>query len=509
VGWGIRGNYGHETGAMIPGALAAMAVALLSGRTDWHRRVAYFGFFGALGWSFGGSISYMQVIGYTHSGHSLSVWYGFASLFVIGFLWAAMGGAGTALPAVLNRQQLTEFFPPLTAIFGAWWGQSLVEAAIETHASDFRQENPLYWYDTDWLGILVAMGAVLALAACRRRLDPASKLVLYMGVGWWAGFLLLVVGLGLRMTPPRGDNWAGCLGAVAGMFLFFQRHQWGAVAWASLTAGLIGGLGFAGATMLKLVEVTSGAQTNWHSVLEQTYGLFNGLGIAWAMSRLIREAPVQTDTPPAGERPIRRWTEIYVVAFVLLAIPYFNLKKNPEQWVKAEAMPAVLYGLSADTWYHLGFGLLALAVLALLFAHQRRPLALAPATWLGRGQLLYLALLGFVLTGNFERIVVNFQPERLVTEGTLHLNGVLCGLLVLLAPPRQETLVEPMHGSKYGPILRRTLIAGFVATLLAVTAFWGAVRAIYGDRHAGHSKLHIRFGPNATTEEPKPGQPHP
>src|SRR5437870_9094821 len=91
LGWGIRGNFGHEFGAMIPGALAGMAVALLSGRADWQRRVAQFGLFGAVGWAFGGSISYMQVIGYTHSGHSPSALYGFACLFVIGFLWAAAG----------------------------------------------------------------------------------------------------------------------------------------------------------------------------------------------------------------------------------------------------------------------------------------------------------------------------------------------------------------------------------------------------------------------------------
>src|SRR5436190_20366656 len=126
LGWGVRGNFGHEYGALIPGALAAMAAVLLSGRADWWRRVAYFGFFGALGWSFGGSISYMQVIGYTHSGHSPSVAYGFACLFVIGFLWAAMGGAGTALPAFLNRERLTEFFAPLTAVFVGWAVQDIV-----------------------------------------------------------------------------------------------------------------------------------------------------------------------------------------------------------------------------------------------------------------------------------------------------------------------------------------------------------------------------------------------
>lgn len=509
IGWGVRGNFGHETGAMIPGALAAMAVALLSGRPDWHRRIAYFGFFGALGWSFGGSISYMQVIAYTHSGHSLSVWYGFACLFVIGFLWAAMGGAGTALPAVLSRERLTEFFAPLSAIFAAWWGQSLVEAFIDTHPSDFRQQNPLYWYDTDWLGVLVAMGAVLLLAAVRRRLNCASKLVLYMGVGWWVSFLLLVVTLHLRMTPPRGDNWAGCLGAVIGLFVYLGRHQLGAVAWATLATGIVGGLGFAGATMLKLVEVSGGGQTNWHSILEQTYGLFNGLGIAWAMARLARQAPLHEEASEGDTRPARRWTEVYAVFFVLVAIPYFNLRKDPEQWVKAEAMPAALYGLSADTWFSLAFALLAAAALVLLLAHLRRPLALVPATWLGRGQLLYLALLGVILVGNFARIVVNFQPERLVTEGVLHVNGVLCLLLALLAPPRREQKPDGLTAASYGPLLRRTALVGFGVSLLLVTVDWGIVRAIYGDRFAGQAKLHIRFGPNATTAEPKPGQPHP
>src|SRR5438309_3547570 len=148
IGWGIRGNFGHEYGAMIPGVLASLAAVLLSGRSDWHRRSLFFAFFGALGWSFGGSISYMQVIAYTHSGHSGSVLYGFACLFVIGFLWAAMGGAGTALPALVDRDRLTEFFAPLTAVFGGWLVQTFAENWLIAINPDYRHESPLYWYDT-------------------------------------------------------------------------------------------------------------------------------------------------------------------------------------------------------------------------------------------------------------------------------------------------------------------------------------------------------------------------
>src|ERR1041385_5306162 len=167
IGWGIRGNYGHEYGAMIPGALAAMAAVLSSGRDDWIERISYFGFFGALGWSFGGSISYMQVIAYTHSGHSGSVLYGFACLFLIGFLWAVLGGAGAALPAFLSREKLTEFFVPITAVFIGWTLQDIAVATWFAMDPDFRHQSPLYWYDTDWLAALVAIVALLPLALVR------------------------------------------------------------------------------------------------------------------------------------------------------------------------------------------------------------------------------------------------------------------------------------------------------------------------------------------------------
>ncbi len=49
IGWGIRGNFGHEYGAMIPGALAAMAAVLLSGRSDWVRLTPFFAMFGRWG----------------------------------------------------------------------------------------------------------------------------------------------------------------------------------------------------------------------------------------------------------------------------------------------------------------------------------------------------------------------------------------------------------------------------------------------------------------------------
>jgi hypothetical protein len=504
IGWGIRGNFGHEAGAMIPGALSAIAAVIASSREDWRRRVAYFAFFGALGWSFGGSMSYGQVLGYTHSGHSLSVLYGFASLFAIGFLWAALGGAATALPAVLDRARLTEFFAPLTAVFIAWWLQDLIEARLVAIDPQYRQGSPLYWYDTDWLGVTVALVTIIALALVRRRLDEATKLILHLGAGWWAGFAVLVLALGWRMTPPRSDNWAGCAGMAAAMIFYFERRGLRALTRAALVCGIIGGCGFALANLIKLVGIATGWQTNWHSVMEQVYGFINGLGIAFVISRLRRSAPRASDDPK-----IRRWTEVYAIAFVLLAMTWINFRKSPESWVRAEAVPAVLAGLPALFWFDLAYLMLSVAVVSMLIRHLQRPLPLIPAGWFGKCQLFYLVLLWWVVVGNFERALVAFSAPRLITEGVIFFNAVLC--TVLCVSGREAT--EPVAASETvrAERLGKMLLAGASLIALTIAGCWGATRAIYGDQVAGGNSRQIRFGneSTATREKPAADRPHP
>lgn len=490
IGWGIRGNFGHEFGAMIAGALAAMAAVLFAGRDDWHRRVAYFALFGAIGWSFGGSQSYMQVLAYTHSGDSISVLYGFACLFVIGFLWAAFGGAGTALPACLDRPRLTALFAPMTVVFVAWVAEDLwLEPWLASHK--YRRN----WFDTDWLGALVAIVAALGWAAARRRIDEGASLILHMAVGWWVGFLVLVVGLGFRMTPPRGDNWSGCLGMLGGLLVFCRRARVPEVALATLVTGFIGGIGFAGAVMLKLVEVTSGLQTNWHSIYEQTAGLFHGLGLAAAMALLARRTPRVVDDPP-----VRRWTEVHAVGFVLLGITYLNLRKNPGTWVKDNGIARVMYGLPLATWFDLGYAALAIAVLVPLVRHLRRPVPIVPPSPVGKGQLLYLVFLWWLVVGNLDRILPGFVEQRLVTEWAIHLNACACTLIVLLGAGSRGEAIAALPVEPGSRAVRLAVMVGAVATAIAIGLDWGIVRAIYGDRFAGHASLHIRFGPRSTVQ---------
>ena len=490
LGWGIRGNFGHEYGAMMPGALASLAVVLLSRRVDWQRRAAEFALFGALGWSFGGSISYMQVVAYTHSGDSLSVFYGFACLFVIGFLWAAPGGVGTAIAAIADRTFLSAIYLPMGVVFFLWWLQG---AAIEPWLR--QQGYKLFWYDTDWVAATLALVGALLVCVIRRRLDRANGLILAMAAGWWAGFSLLVLGLGLHMTPPRGDNWAGCLGMTLAVLGYCQWVGLGEVARAGLVCGFIGGIGFAAASMLKLVEVTSGLKTNWHSILEQTTGLFNGIGLAVAMASLARWNPPVENGDDPDSRPA---TNPLALGFVVLGITYLNLRKNVRQWIQFKSVPVEMAGLSASTWFDLAYVLVALSLLALLLRQKKRPLAIVPTSPLGQGQLLYVILLWWLVIGNFERALVGFTPERLVTEGVLHIVALACTLLVLMGPPEMVAMKPTPTDKTARPRLNRTIVAGLVAAIVSIIVDWAVVRAIYGDRFAGHAKQHIRFGPRAT-----------
>jgi hypothetical protein len=223
---------------------------------------------------------------------------------------------------------------------------------------------------------------------------------------------------------------------------------------------------------------------------------------------LARRAPKVTDEPP-----VRPWTEPSALGFVLLGITYLNLCKNPAAWTKAKSVPAVMLGLSAAMWFGLAYVALAAAFLVLVLAHRRRPLPLLPTTWWGRGQLLYLVFLWWIVLGNFERALVSFAPMRLVTEGVIHLNAVLCTVGVILgsrSSPVSEQSTAPAAVSWAG-LLPKVIGSGLVAMALSVCIDWGIVRGIYGNRFAGHANLHIRFGPNATATKEKPSQvnPHP
>lgn len=502
IGWGIRGQFGHEYGAALAGALAGMVVALLSGRQDWHCRVHYFAFFGAIGFAFGGGMSYMKNVAYVHSTDSVTVLYGFGTLFLLGFIWAAPAGTGLALAAYLNRDELTKIFVPVSVVFIFW----------------YLQEATRFWYQSaaeSWAGFIAGegMSAILAVLAVsvvilvrRAYWGPGSSLILHMAVGWCAGYLILVRVLHLSLNPPRAETWAGYLGMVGGILAFCWNYRLGGIGFATVGIGFLGGIGFALGAGVKLAAMATGFDTNWHSVMEQTQGFSLGIAIAVGMGLLIPRAPQLSNEPR-----IRPWTEVYSVTFVLVVLTYLNFRRSPGEWTKEIAtLTPQLYGIdiAADFlpsrgfigWFEMVYLAIAFAVILLLITHLRRGVPFIPESWLGKGQLLYLLFLWWIVTINFVHVLPRFTPVRLVTEFFITLNAVACTVLLVFGCFRTR-MVLPVNsaGQSYSSWIRNAVVLGFAGAVLVCVVGWGVKLMFWGTGNAGIvNSDQIRFGPRNT-----------
>ncbi len=501
IGWGIRGQFGHEYGAALAGALGGMVVAMLSGRPDWMRRVHYFAFFGAIGLAFGGGMSYMKNVALTHSSDPATVLYGFATLVLIGFIWAAPGGTGVALPIYLSRDELTKLFLPLCAVFGAWYLQDALR-------SWYRGINAA-WFPFlagQAMSAILAGVAVLVVIAVRRRYwGIGASMILYMSAGWCVGHLLLIELLHLELNPPRGDSWAGYLGMIFGILACCWRNGLGGIGFATVALGLLGGIGFALGTAVKIMVMATGFDTNWHSVMEQTQGFFLGIALAIGIGLLIHRAPPVHDAPP-----LRRWTEVFSVTFVLCVLTYLNFRRSPGEWVKeVKDLTPQLYGIhiAADFlptrgflgWFEFVYLAIAFAMILLLILHLRRPLAFITESWLGKGQLFYLVFLWSIVTINFVHVLPRFTPIRLVTEWFMTMNAVACTILLFFGCMRPGAKVSVEPGTAYGPWIRKAAISGIIGGILVCLAGWGAKQIFWPGRTAGVVNTdHRRFGPDNT-----------
>ncbi len=635
IGWGIRGNFGHESGAMIAGVLSATAIAILSRREDWRQRIPYFAMFGALGWGFGGSISYMYPFAFTESGHMASTYYGYFAIFLEGGLWCGLGAAGTALAATMPPGRLNRMFRPLCFVLVLMAIRYAIEPPLERFLAPpgaatgdktwHRHESPLYWFDADWLPACMALvgvclfdlydrtrrnrstgvthplmllplagaGAVVGYAIQRaaraggletqirnllvvklgdlnyvnpetgKGFDPDqlltnwpqffsdypqylgsgigllagtaiyfavagkfrndAKLFLYLGLGWLIGFLamptlgsifLMPYG-GLRLVPPRSDDWAGILGVFVAGLLWSNRHGLRPVAHVMSAGFLLGGMAFATVPMLRFVLRYPGhpwrfpngvspwlahyQSANWHSIMEQLHGFGFGIAISIAMALLWRR-----QSEPRHARPFRNGTTAIAIWFAMFVVGYLNLHKLVETWVGNDSIPdslkAPLFGaLEAHplTWFRIVWWTAGAVVAVLLAVHLRRGLEIVPSSWTGKGQLLYVLFLWMMVIGNLQRAIPGFSNGRMVTEWMLFMNASLATLLVVVLPqPTRPIEVQALRAA-WDP-LPRLWIKGLVVAGVLMSLYAYATLAMYqGDLDGQPWANHRRFGPEA------------
>ncbi|MBI4878014.1 MAG: hypothetical protein HY822_25570 [Acidobacteria bacterium] len=221
LGWGLRGFIGGgPLGAMIPGVMAALALALLVGRDD--AECGLVAAFGAVGVGFGGQMTYGQTVGLTFQPETF--WWGFTGFAVKGAVWGLAGGAALGLALDRDKFSLREILTGLLLMIGGTYlGWKLVNEPKLIYFSD-----PVNKPRAEiWAGLLLGAAVLLGWLA---RMTPSAKLPLRFalwgalggGVGFAAGAWFQAAGR-QHLTNPWIDYWKAmeltfgfCLGAAYG-----------------------------------------------------------------------------------------------------------------------------------------------------------------------------------------------------------------------------------------------------------------------------------------------------
>ena len=216
MGWGIRGQYGHETGAMIAGLLIGLVLLVLLGAQLTRATAAR-----ALAWvtiaiGFGGSMTYGQTVGLTHDAPLIGNWqalsWGMLGLAIKGAIWIGFAGLflGMGLGGVRYR--------PAECLLMMLAAVALYHVGVWLLNSPFNpaeRELPLIYFSDHW------------------RWEPEATLKPRREC--WGGLLLALSGLWAYVGRGRKDalaarlaGWAalgGCIGFPLGQSLQ-AFHAW-------------------------------------------------------------------------------------------------------------------------------------------------------------------------------------------------------------------------------------------------------------------------------------------
>jgi hypothetical protein len=501
-GWGYRGIVGHEGGAMVPGALLGMAICLASGRPDWVRRTAVAGLFAAVGWAWGGSMSYMEQTFYTVSDSFPDVLYGYSVLFFEGALWAGIGGGALGLALTLPRSELDRLARPI-AVLGAVYLAIFLFLFFNHTAKDlYDRISAQHFHDGDFFATLIALATFALYAALRPADRTATRFYLGACLAWLAGYLLLTRIGELQLGPPyRSESWGGVLGILIALLIYLVRSQNRAALLLCRYGILGGGLAFAAAVWIRHpVRVGWGPFASWGGMMqwkiaEESFGLLMGLAIGLGALRLLRGglAAPEEDAP-------RKPLDIFSVFVVLVVLLWMNVRRAPERWMDRYELMGTepVAGLAPWVWLLIaGLAVSALALQALRL-YYRDALALAPATALGKGQWILLLLLWLTVgTGFAQHLPEAGSGGFPLVDMTFILLSAACSALLLAIPmPAQPNAHANTATASDDP--RWHIGKGFYFTCGAVPVVLILLTGLsMGMQQGAAHGSRLRFGPNA------------
>ena len=300
MGWGIRGQYGHETGAMIFGVLVGFVIVLLfMPRASALQAARVIGLF-TLAIGFGGSMTYGETVGLTmdvgvHGNITEPHWnpgayrWGILGLALKGGLWIGFGGLflgmGLSGKRYGSREMLGLGLAMLVLFFFGKW---LLNTPFDPEA----RKLPYFYFSDHW------------------RWEPAEN------------------------VNPRREVWGGLLFAFAGLtsYLAFVKHDRLALnlgLW-----GIVGGLGFPIGQSFQAAfnwDSKHFTETSWWQIgvnswnmMEVTFGMIAGFSIG--LGTWLNRGAISQDgrTDDVSLSPVAEAWLVGLYVYLLLIGWYFS-----------------------------------------------------------------------------------------------------------------------------------------------------------------------------------------
>jgi len=271
MGWGIRGQYGHETGATMAGLLVCLTLAYLLAPRAHPLGVLRAVAWGAVGMGIGGSMTYGQTNGLTHDAELVGNWdalrWGLLGLGIKGAIWIGFGGLLFGMGMSGYRYRPFEILTLMLAMVGLFFmGTSLINSPFEPA----ERSLPWIYFSDDWYW-----------EPGKEGLEPRPEL--------WGGLLLALLGGIGYVWQRRGDRLArnlalwGMAGGAVGFPLGQSIQAYNAWNREAVAAAL--------------PEFLAG-KINWWNMMETTFGAVMaaalGLGL-WLNRDKIDPKPAERD----------------------------------------------------------------------------------------------------------------------------------------------------------------------------------------------------------------------
>ncbi|MCC6795895.1 MAG: hypothetical protein IT366_12330 [Candidatus Hydrogenedentes bacterium] len=376
MGWGIRGQYGHETGAMIAGVLVCLVIALTLCRNARALDVARAVALGTIAMGFGGTETYGQTIGLTQNAEMIGNWsafyWGMLGLAIKGSVWIGFCGLFLGMGLSGTRYTAVELFVVMLLslvayVIGVW----LLNAPFDLEA----KRLPALYFSATW-------------DLYPNQADPEPRYEAWGGI--WFAFLFVL--LYTRVRRNDGLGWRLGLWGVLGGALGFPLgqciqayHAWNAE---SMTEGIWPIL-------------------NYWNFMETTFGLVMGamLGLgAWLHRSRMRLLAYEHDawmTLPWEWAlllihcallilsefwiPIEIIGVVYDLGLVMGVIPLMAIAGG-RLWPYFAIFPVTLMPIAGKTLLNLGYEESAISIAGGWFLYIIIPMALAFAAvaWYGR-----------------------------------------------------------------------------------------------------------------------------